>query len=897
MWKRFNGNGGSKTARRGLSAADDLTNAVLAVLSDQVAFVDRDGNITAVNEAWKRFDCECGDLGLQRSGVGSNYLEVRRAAEQAGAGGVEGAILGLRAVLEGSSPHFSLTYACRLLSGRQWFRMTVSPIGSPPDGAVISHTSVAEPTLAGEALDGAALAPAETGEPLLRVLTEHLAKTIGARFAFLSEVVDQRAERLRLIALWTGEAFEESFEYDVDGTPCKEVLRGALCLYPADVQESFPDDDWLKEIAAECYLAVPLFSYAGDIIGHLGVIHDQSLDDVPFAEHVVRAVGVRASVELERMRLVRALDKSERTARALVDSSTEGIISTGSDGRIAFASAAAERMFGYGPGELDGQVIETLVPERHRDEHVGDRTGYTSQPRARPMGEGRDLMGRRKDGTEFPVEIGLSPLEGLDGGHIMAVVSDITERKRAEEVLRESEQKFRLLAENIAEVFWLLDPMDYRVLYVSPAYEQLWGRTCASLYEDPRSWLADIHPADLERVSAALEKLAETGEFDEEFRLVRSDGSIRWVWDRGFAVKEESGQVQHIVGIAADITERKQAEEALRESEEKYRDLYDDAPVAYLAVGLDGRVAKANQRTSELLGYSLDNLIGRPIVDMYSDTAAGKEKAKRVVERFRRGRETHDEQMEMRRADGSPVWVSLTVRVIRDTDGQPVESRSMVLDITERKQAEEALRQSNQRNVTLIDAIPDLMFTLDRQGVYVDFVPADGLEPYAPPDQFLGKTVFEVLPASLAQDVMRGVELALDTGRQERLEYELELDDGRHQYEARIVKSKEDEALTIVRDVTAQKRLEREEQLRRVRDELEGRVEKEMLGKNPYELTFREFTVLHLAANGAADKEIADELGISTFTVSKHVANILGKMAASSRTEACVRALREGLLT
>jgi DNA-binding NarL/FixJ family response regulator len=100
-----------------------------------------------------------------------------------------------------------------------------------------------------------------------------------------------------------------------------------------------------------------------------------------------------------------------------------------------------------------------------------------------------------------------------------------------------------------------------------------------------------------------------------------------------------------------------------------------------------------------------------------------------------------------------------------------------------------------------------------------------------------------------------------------------------------------------VRDVTAQKRQEREDELRRVRDELEGRVEKEMLGKNPYGLTFREFTVLHLVANGAADKEIADQLGISTFTVSKHVANILGKMAASSRTEACVRALREGLLT
>ena len=76
MFKRFNGNGGSKTARRGLSAADDLTNAVMATLSDQVAFVDRDGNITAVNEAWKVFDCGCGDLGLQRSGVGLSLIHI-----------------------------------------------------------------------------------------------------------------------------------------------------------------------------------------------------------------------------------------------------------------------------------------------------------------------------------------------------------------------------------------------------------------------------------------------------------------------------------------------------------------------------------------------------------------------------------------------------------------------------------------------------------------------------------------------------------------------------------------------------------------------------------------------------------------------------------------------------
>ena len=890
MWKRFNGNGGSKTARRGLSAADDLTAAVLATLSDQVAILDRDGNITAVNEAWKSFDCECGDLGLQRSGVGSNYLEVCRAAEQAGAGGVEGAILGLRAVLDGSRPHYSLTYVCQSRSGRQWFRMTAAPIGSPPDGAVISHSSVAEPTLAGEPEDVAAIAPAETGEPLLRVLTEHLAKSIGTRFAFLSEVVDQQATKLRLIALWSGEGFEESFEYDVDGTPCREVMRGAICLFPADVQEYFPDDVWLKEIAAECYLAVPLFSYAGDIIGHLGVIHDQSLDDASFAEHVVRAVAARASVELERVRLVRTLEKSERTARALlnapvdsallvepdgtisdlnevaavrmgvtveeaigknvfdlfppdvaatrraameevmtsrkplrvederegmhfetsaypvldpqgdveriaifasnvtarklaegellrseakfralVQSSTEGIVSTGSDGRITFMSAAAQEMFGYGSGELDGQEIETLLPERYRDQHVGDRTDYNSQPTSRPMGKGLTLAGRRKDGTEFPVEISLSPLEGLDGGDIMAVISDITQRKRAEEELRQSENRYRSLVDTLTH---------------------------------------GVEEADVSGVitvaNAALHRLYEYG-----------DGELLG---------------KSILDFVASDAERESLGDYLQ-----YLMKEQPSPIPYL----------------------------------------GRKRTK----------------------SGKIIDVEVAWDYKRDQQGQLTGFVGIITDITERKLAEDAIREGAERNAALIDAIPDMMFTLDRRGVYVDFLPAKGLEPYAPPDQFLGRTVFEVLPQSLAQDVMQGVELALDSGRPERLEYELELDDGRHQYEARILKSKEDEALAIVRDVTAQKRQEREEELRRVRDELEGRVEKEMLGKNTYGLTFREFTVLHLAANGAADKEIADQLGISTFTVSKHVANILGKMAASSRTEACVRALREGLLT
>ena len=762
MWDRFSGNGGSKTASRGLRAVDDLTAAVLATLSDHVAIVDGDGNLIAVNKAWKSYDCECGDRGLPRSDVGSNYLEACEAAEQAGAGGVEGAVLGLRAVIEGSKPHFSLTYICYAGSGRQWFRMTVTPTGSPPDGAVISHAAVGKPSPAGEAPLDSAIASAETGEPLLRALTENVAKTIGARFAFLSEVADQSAGRVRLIALWSGSGFEESFEYEVRGTPCQDVLRGELCVYPADVQESFPDDAWLKEIEAQCYLGLPLYSAAGEVIGHLGVIHDQPLGSPSFAEHVLRAIAAQASPELERMCLLRALQKSERTGRALLNAPGDSAALLEADGTITDLNEVAAIRAGTTVEEAVGRNVFDLFP---------------------------------------PEQVA-------------------TRREALNQVLTSRE----------------------------PLHDEF--------EEAGKSFESSLYP-----------------------------------------VLDLQGEVESVAIFAHDVTARKVAEEELRQREDKYHTLVDTITHGVEEIDLSGVITFANEAYHRIFEHEDGELIGASVLDLSPsdhDRAALRDYLALVAK---------DEPAPVlmtakkKTKSGRIIDVELAWDYKRSDDGKATGLVAVVTDITARKQAEEALRKSAERNAALLDAIPDMMFSLDRQGVYLDFVPAEGYEPYLPRDKFIGKSVFEILPAALAGDIMRAVASALETGRQQELEYELDRDDQEHEYEARILKSKEDEALAIVRDVTAAKRLEREEQLRKARDELEGSVEKVMLGKNPYGLTFREFTVLHLAADGEADKAIADQLGISTFTVSKHVANILGKMGAASRTEACVRSLREGLLT
>ncbi len=149
-------------------------------------------------------------------------------------------------------------------------------------------------------------------------------------------------------------------------------------------------------------------------------------------------------------------------------------------------------------------------------------------------------------------------------------------RGMAEAALRESEERFRQMAEKIREVFWMTTPDKSEMLYVSPAYEEIWGRTCHSLYKEPRAWLDAIHPDDRPRVMAAAHEKQVGGVYDEEYRIVRTDGAVRWIRDRGFPITDHTGQVYRIAGIAEDITGRRRVDDALRERERQLRQLLEE---------------------------------------------------------------------------------------------------------------------------------------------------------------------------------------------------------------------------------------------------------------------------------------------------------------------------------
>jgi len=145
--------------------------------------------------------------------------------------------------------------------------------------------------------------------------------------------------------------------------------------------------------------------------------------------------------------------------------------------------------------------------------------------------------------------------EGIVGGW-----TEITARKEAEDALRESVERFQQLADNVHEVFWITDPASKQLLYVSPAYEKIWGFARDALYRDPENWLKAIYPEDQPRIVAAMARQPE-GAYDEIYRIVRTDGTLRWIRDRAFTVRKQSGEIYRLVGVAEDITERKKLEE------------------------------------------------------------------------------------------------------------------------------------------------------------------------------------------------------------------------------------------------------------------------------------------------------------------------------------------------
>jgi PAS domain S-box-containing protein len=259
------------------------------------------------------------------------------------------------------------------------------------------------------------------------------------------------------------------------------------------------------------------------------------------------------------------LRDAELRSRTVADFAYDWAYWLNPEGGMNYVSPSSERVTGYTARDFldDTSLINEIVVPEDRDIWANHRYDAFEAEGFREV----QFRIRRRDGRVRWIEHACRPVTDDMGNFLgfRASNRDITDRKQAEEALRESDERFRQLADSIDDVF-LLNSADLgEVLYVSPVYEKIWGRTCESLYDRPTSWLDAVHPDDAEIAKSTFAR-ARVEETDAEFRITRPDGSLRWVQTRSYPIRDESGEVYRIAGVASDITEEKRLRQ---ESEER----------------------------------------------------------------------------------------------------------------------------------------------------------------------------------------------------------------------------------------------------------------------------------------------------------------------------------------
>ncbi len=441
----------------------------------------------------------------------------------------------------------------------------------------------------------------------------------------------------------------------------------------------------------------------------------------------LRATGTCQDIT-ERHQAAAALEElSQRTAQrervlnTALSSISDFTYIYGRDGRFLFVNQPLLNLWGITleeaigknfselgyPDELARKLQREVQEVFESGKSVTDETAYTSP-----------------SGLDGYYEYIFSPVLAADGSveFVVGATRDVTHRRQSENALRDSNEKFQQLADNITDAFWIRSPDMQTVHYVSPAFERIWGRSSDSLYADPEQWTNYILPEDRERVQTGFRGLTgEARSLDMEYRIVRPDGEIRWIRVRGFQVRDAAGKLIRITGIVTDIDEHKRTETALRESEAEFRTLAEAMPQIVWITRPDGWSIYFSQQWVDYTGLTLEESRGhgwgKPL---HPDDQ------QRAWDAWKEALATnggYSLEARLRRADGVYRWWLIRAVPLQDAAGNVVKWFGTCTDIHDLKMAElevsltnQALRESERRFRDLLGNIEMVSIMLDKEG-------------------------------------------------------------------------------------------------------------------------------------------------------------------------------------
>ena len=399
-------------------------------------------------------------------------------------------------------------------------------------------------------------------------------------------------------------------------------------------------------------------------------------------------------------RIADLLHRSERRTRLLLESAHDAYVAMDAGGRIIEWNPQAEDMFGWKRDEVVGKVTvaETIIPPRFRQAHVNGLARVLRTAEGPMLRKRVELAALNRDGTEFPVELTITPVKAKDVTTFHAFLHDISERKSSEHAIRRSEAELRRSqarleqAQTISHMgSWEWDVRANRVTWSDELY-RIYGLEPGAFRASFEGYLELVHDDDRDRVQAIIGRaLADHRPFFFQERVVRPDGEIRQLESQGEVVVDSDGAVTRMIGVCHDITERAAAIHAAHEAEERFRSAFEHGPVGIALIDVRGRFIEVNRALCEITGYDEDGLLGTRAASIsHPDDAPNEETlfAQLVAD------ETQSYALEKRviRPDGEPIWVSVNAALVRGPTGDPLYAVAQVQDVSERKRFEGQLQ-------------------------------------------------------------------------------------------------------------------------------------------------------------------------------------------------------------
>ena len=532
-----------------------------------------------------------------------------------------------------------------------------------------------------------------------------------------------------------------------------------------------------------------------------------------------------------------ALRQSEEKLRLIFDSIKDDITITDLEGRILAMNEAGLRMSGYGrKEEIIGRNGFDFITEKDRAKAI------ESLAKQLTIKDGYTLSYYTltdKDGNEFDADISAAVLPDINGNPsgFITIVRDITERKRAEEGLRKSEERYRLVAENVSDVIWIMD-MNAQYTYISPSVKRMRGYTAEEMMALPAQDLVTSESAALilevlsEELTLELSGKANPHRVRTlEMESKNKDGSMIWLEVKITFMRDPEGKPIGILGISRDITERKHIEEALRESEQKLRLTFESINEAIILTDLEGNILDINEAGIRKSGYGFKSqLIGLNGLQFFEEEARP-----RVLE-----------QLTKLLSEGSiPIIsskiVSRTGRIydveasavlLRNNTGEPTGIIVVIRDVSERKRIEEALHESEEKLKLTFESIEDAIVVIDLDGYMVDLNEATlRIGGYKDKSQVIGRNAFELIAPKDYQIVMDDLKDRIAGRPKQRMEYTIQ-PEGSKAVDVELTAStiRDDKGnpkqyIAVLRDITERKQAEK--QLRESEKKYKELVERE----------------------------------------------------------------------